>query len=202
MKIGSKNSDVSNKNTDIKRQAASKKWCFSLYNYTKEEYDQLIRLGNENSNKFIIAKEKENDILCLKGFINFEKKIRPFEMKNFIKRIIWNRSKGSEKNNFILFTKGNDYETNIIIKKTKNEINVVSNISVGIDNSFNVLNIYNLCDNNKKLASIIEFNDNQCILKWNGKIKNLTIHNNLADIVTLYQSGDNKNRKLDLIHKY
>lgn len=93
-----------------KRITASKYWCFTLNNYTKEEYDSIITFLNLAPNKYIIGKEKgEKGTPHLQGYINFEDKCRPLEKKELCKRIHWEKCKGTEEDNIKYCSKDGDY---------------------------------------------------------------------------------------------
>lgn len=101
------------KSGNTKRISASKRWCFTLNNYTEEELAQLTLLGMA-PNKYIIGREVgESGTPHLQGYFHFKKKVRPLEIKNISKKIHWEKCKGSEEDNFHYCSKGNDYFTNI-----------------------------------------------------------------------------------------
>ncbi len=57
------------------------------------------------------------------------------------------------------------------------------------------MEFYTLYDskNEKELAEIVEFDDGQVVVKWNGKIGSLVIHKNLEEFKEI---SLNENRKL------
>lgn len=108
-------SNGSRKVGNTKRPSSSKKWCFTLNNYTDLEYKEII--SKFGSNKYIIGKEiGESGTPHLQGYVNFDVKCRPLE-KDFCKRIHWEKCKGSEQDNIKYCSKDGNYETNIKIPK-------------------------------------------------------------------------------------
>lgn len=67
------------KSTDGKKQITpSKRWCFTLNNYTQEHIDWLVPKFQEYCKKYIIGKEVgENGTPHLQGFFKFKVKRRP-----------------------------------------------------------------------------------------------------------------------------
>lgn len=192
---------ISTEMENTKRIAASKRWCFTLNNYTKEEYDELLLLSKQGSNKFIITKEKTSDSgddFNLMGYINFENKIRPSEMKYISKRIKWERCQGSERNNVEKY-KTNDYETNMTIQKSKNETDPTNDEVVKIlDDMINLVDqLKNMCPNEKFkieyiLASINEVKNSKKYYKLNLK----NIYGNLIEIIESYHNCNPYNIKI------
>lgn len=91
-----------------KRISASKRWCFTLNNYTDEEY--LTLLHNLDGSSFIVGKEiGESGTPHLQGYVEFKDKRRMSENKVFNKRIHWEQSKGTRDQNIDYCTKDNDY---------------------------------------------------------------------------------------------
>lgn len=99
-------------NGNTKRSTPSKLWCFTLNNWTKEEYTAIIEVFGSNGNKWIIGKEiGEQGTPHLQGYINFEYKKRPLECKGLPKRIHWERCRGSEEDNIKYCSKDGEYES-------------------------------------------------------------------------------------------
>ena len=75
----------------------SKKWCFTLNNYTIDECSSIVPILKENCSKWIIAKEigEECGTPHLQGFIEFKTKARPTAVFSFTKRISWHKAKGN-----------------------------------------------------------------------------------------------------------
>ena len=93
----------SNGGNTIPRCSASKRWCFTLNNYTEEHIKTLVaRLA---PNKYLFSKEVgESGTHHLQGFVEFDTKCRPIE-KIRIKEIHWEKMKGSIESNIIYCTK-------------------------------------------------------------------------------------------------
>lgn len=94
--------------------SASKKWCFTLNNYTKSDYDNICAYCANNSNVklYIVGKEiGESGTPHLQGFIELDKKSR-FETIFKNKKIHFEKTKGSNEDNFRYCSKDGDYVTN------------------------------------------------------------------------------------------
>lgn len=96
-----------------KQIAPSKRWCFTLNNYTELEISSIVPIIQEHCFCSIIGKEVgENGTPHLQGYIEFKKKRRPMEL--FIKRIHWEKCKGNREDNVaycskdgvVIFSKG------------------------------------------------------------------------------------------------
>jgi len=100
-----------------KRIAASKNWCFTLNNYSLEDYGCLeVLMKNEKICKYyIMGKEigKEKSIPHLQGYISFVKPTRPLELRNLPKTIHWEKAKGTAEDNLKYCSKDGDFITNI-----------------------------------------------------------------------------------------
>jgi len=120
--IGSNGSNcsegVSNTKTPSKRIPACKNWCFTLNNWTDEEYLSL-RDFLKNGSKFIIGKEiGENGTPHLQGWVEFDTKLRPLETKELCKRIHWEKQYSSNEDCINYCAKDGDYIVNrCVVKK-------------------------------------------------------------------------------------
>lgn len=106
-------------NTKLTRRWSSALyWCFTLNNFTEEEFDNLHKICKEKG-KFIIGKEVgSSGTPHLQGFISCHKKERmPEVAKN--KRIHWELAKAGEEANKKYCGKDGNYVTNFITKETK-----------------------------------------------------------------------------------
>lgn len=95
-----------------KRITASKRWCFTLNNYTDSCID-LLTLKSDLYSKAIIGKEVgESGTPHLQGYIEFKTRRRPMEtFKNagdLGKRIHWEKAKGSADANYKYCSKDGD----------------------------------------------------------------------------------------------
>lgn len=109
-------SNVSVKSGDsgntIIRVTASKKWVFTLNNYTKEEEAELVSIGSEFGRLFYgheIGDECKTP--HLQGFIIFHTKTRPIE-KFKCKRYHWEKMKSTILHNLGYCSKGENIYTN------------------------------------------------------------------------------------------
>lgn len=89
----------------------ARKWCFTLNNYTNEEYEELKNKLTQQSQYFIIGKEigKESKIEHLQGYVEFENARRLTSLKELNKRIHWEKTKGNKESNIRYCTKDNNY---------------------------------------------------------------------------------------------
>lgn len=95
-----------------------RRFCFTLNNYTEEQFDQIIELCISKEWRYIIGKEiGKNGTKHLQGYINFEKPFRPVQNKIFKEicgtRIHWEKCRGNEKQNYEYCSKDENFKTNI-----------------------------------------------------------------------------------------
>lgn len=97
------------KDTPKARGKYSKKWVFTLNNYTVEELEALEAIFEGLAEKYVIGKEiGESGTPHLQGAVIFKKATRPIEAcKN--KRIHWEQQKGNDKQAFDYCMKDNNY---------------------------------------------------------------------------------------------
>lgn len=101
-----------------------RRFCFTLNNYTDEQFEKIIELCITKEWRYIIGKEiGKNGTKHLQGYINFGNPFRPIQNKIFKEicgtRIHWEKCKGNEKQNYDYCSKDGDFETNITeLKKT------------------------------------------------------------------------------------
>lgn len=102
---------------NTKQESASKRWCFTLNNYTENDYIAIKKnLSANSSNKWIIGKEVgEQGTPHLQGYIAMTKRFRWSELK-LSSAIHWEKCKGDEKSNYIYCSKEGKFETNMIYK--------------------------------------------------------------------------------------
>lgn len=86
-------------NKKKKQISPSKRWCFTLNNFTKEEVEEIRSKVPILCDKYICGFEiGENGTPHIQGFLNFKKKARP--MTEFgMPRIHWEKTRGSLKDN-------------------------------------------------------------------------------------------------------
>ena len=89
-----------------KQISPSKRWCFTLNNYTNEELLYISSIVPEYCEVYIIGKEVgENGTPHLQGYIEFITKKRPLSVFNKIARIHWEKARASKHDNFIYCSK-------------------------------------------------------------------------------------------------
>lgn len=94
-----------------KQISPAKQWCFTLNNWTQEEYSSIVPLCRETCIKWIIGKEvgEKCGTPHLQGFCYFKNKVRPKSVFNFTDRIRWEKCKGNAEQNFNYCNKSGDY---------------------------------------------------------------------------------------------
>lgn len=95
-----------------KRQSSAKRWCFTLNNWTQEEYDSIVAFCKNGSNvsSFIIGKEiGKEGTPHLQGYMELVVKKRLEENKELNKRISWRIAKGTRQQNGVYCSKDGDY---------------------------------------------------------------------------------------------
>lgn len=111
MSSGSSNSSMEGGNTKpppsskSKQISASKRWCFTLNNYSQEEFSSICSVFLSKSKLYIIGDEVgESGTPHLQGYVEFKDKLRPLNLFSF-KRIHWEKSKGSRDENIVYCSK-------------------------------------------------------------------------------------------------
>lgn len=100
-----------------KQPNPSKKWCFTLNNYTDYDFNEIHRICCVNSAKFIIGKEVgESGTPHLQGYIEFTRRVRPKGIFP-IDRIHWESARGTRADNTSYCSKDGNYISNMHIDK-------------------------------------------------------------------------------------
>jgi len=95
------------KTPSVGRISPSIKWCFTLNNYTDEEYGSIIQGFESSARKFIIGDEVgENGTPHLQGYVEFNNKLRPLSLK-LTNRLHWEKARGSSDENYKYCSKEN-----------------------------------------------------------------------------------------------
>lgn len=89
-----------NTKTPLPRQISPAiRWCFTLNNYSKEEYSSIVSIFDSKAKLYIIGDEVgDSGTPHLQGYVEFKTKIRPLNLFDF-KRIHWEKCKGSKDEN-------------------------------------------------------------------------------------------------------
>lgn len=107
-------SNSSKKSGNTKQISPSKKWCFTICNYTQNDIDDIVKIGS--SNKYIYGFETapSTGMKHIQGYIEFNEKCRP---KNLFSNqsIHWEKTKGSREQNIKYCSKEKDFHTNFIL---------------------------------------------------------------------------------------
>ncbi len=95
------------------RISASKRWCFVLNNYKKEDLVEMVSTFDKLNFKFIIGEEiGENGTPHLQGYCESRKVFRPFStFKKY--NAHWEKCKGNRKSNVEYCSKDGKYHTNM-----------------------------------------------------------------------------------------
>lgn len=95
-----------NTKTPVPRQISPAiRWCFTLNNYSKEEYSSIVSIFDSKAKLYIIGDEVgDSGTPHLQGYVEFKTKIRPLNLFDF-KRIHWEKSKGSKDENIAYCSK-------------------------------------------------------------------------------------------------
>ena len=82
-----------------KQISPSKRWCFTLNNYTSDETDEILEVFEKKSKLYIIGDEiGSSETPHLQGYVEFNEKYRPVSLFNN-KRIHWEKAKGNQESN-------------------------------------------------------------------------------------------------------
>jgi len=94
-----------------KQDNGSKRWCFTINNYTEKEYESLVCAFNSEKLKYIIGKEigTENKIIHLQGFVEFSKRTRLTACKKYNSRAHWEIAKGTDIENYQYCSKDGNF---------------------------------------------------------------------------------------------
>lgn len=110
-------------NTKSPRVVPSRYWVFTLNNYTDIEIGNLETIFSKLEIKYGYGKEVgENGTPHLQGWIESPKKIRPLETFKELKRIHWEKRKGTKAQNIKYCAKEGDYKTNEMTIERKREL--------------------------------------------------------------------------------
>lgn len=91
--------------SSVKRVTPAKRWCFTLNNYTSEEMDRLEHLFTTLECQWLWGEEVGDEgTPHLQGYVEFPTRKRPIETIG-IKRIHWEKCKGSARANVEYVTK-------------------------------------------------------------------------------------------------
>lgn len=102
-------SNSSKKFGNTKQISCSKRWSFTICNYTQSDIDQLEKIGSSNKYVYGLEIAPSTGMPHIQGYIEFNVKCRPKSL--FTNQSIhWEKSKGSRNQNIAYCTKeGNAY---------------------------------------------------------------------------------------------
>lgn len=98
--------------TNVKKQIPpSKRWCFTLNNYTEELVSAIVPVLEQNCKIGMVGKEigEECGTPHLQGYVEFIKKCRPLSLfGNLCNKFHWEKCKGSRDENIVYCSKDGD----------------------------------------------------------------------------------------------
>lgn len=98
----------------------SRKWCFTLNNWTETEHEALVKLFCQKKWTYIIGKEiGTQKTQHLQGYLESKNTVKFELLKKVMPRAHLEKAKGTAKQNFEYCSKDNDYVTNMTYKKVK-----------------------------------------------------------------------------------
>lgn len=110
--MSSDSSDSSEKVGNTRQPSPSKKWCFTLNNWSKKEYEELLLFFSSKSS-FILGKETGDEgTPHLQGYVEFKTKCRLTGLKKLNTRAHWEKAKGTREQNYVYCSKDGDFEQN------------------------------------------------------------------------------------------
>lgn len=100
---------------NTKTPVKNRKWCFTLNNYTEEDWNSIIKHVTQNTCSYIIAKEvgKKKSTPHLQGYINYRNARTFTSMQKNIVGAHLEVAKGNDLQNREYCSKDGDYVTNI-----------------------------------------------------------------------------------------
>lgn len=83
-----------------KQISPSKRWCFTLNNWTKDEYSSIVKTFSEHAKLYILGDEigKTKGVPHIQGYVEFKNKVRPKNLVGLY-RIHWEKARGTKMQN-------------------------------------------------------------------------------------------------------
>lgn len=104
------------------KRSQSRKWCFTLNNYTEDEYNSLFVYISTKNIQYVFGKEVgENGTPHIQGYLESKSPLLFTSMKKLLPRAHWEKGKGSTEQNLDYCSKDGDFVTNIEKKMTSQE---------------------------------------------------------------------------------
>jgi hypothetical protein len=86
------------------------KWCFTLNNYSEDDFIKICSICSENCKSAGVGKEVgESGTPHLQGFVEFKKKSRPMTVFKAYSGIHWEKMKGTVQDSILYCSKDGDY---------------------------------------------------------------------------------------------
>ncbi len=104
------------------KRSQSRKWCFTLNNYTEDEYNSIIVYTSKKNLKYVLGKEVgENGTPHIQGYIESKSPMLFTSMKKLLPRAHWEKGKGNTEQNLNYCSKDGNFVTNIEKELTDQE---------------------------------------------------------------------------------
>lgn len=102
----------------------SRRWCFTLNNYTDKEYSDIkYFMLHKKHSSFIIGKEVgSKGTPHLQGYVNFKNAVAFDTLKKVCKGLHLEKAKGNDKANFDYCSKEGNFETNMIFGRNMKQL--------------------------------------------------------------------------------
>jgi len=105
---------------NTKPSPRSRKWCFTLNNWTEEEYKTLIETFKAKQWQYIVGKESgTQETQHLQGFFESKSAVKFDFLKKLMPRAHLEKAKGSAKHNFDYCSKEGDFVHNMPFVRTE-----------------------------------------------------------------------------------
>jgi len=112
-------------NTKTPQISPAKQWCFTLNNYSQNDFTSLCEFFSSNGAYIIGEEVGAEGTPHLQGYIRFNKKCRPLSL-NLNPKIHWEKCKGSEVQNIAYCSKDGKFSTNINIPVPKKPVKTLT----------------------------------------------------------------------------
>lgn len=102
----------------------SKKWCFTINNYDQSQIDQVVTLvSRQNVVHWVYGfEEGKSGTPHIQGFIQFRNVQRGSFMRRALPGAHLTKAKGTEQDNLRYCSKDGNFQTNIVLRRTREEI--------------------------------------------------------------------------------
>lgn len=147
-------------NTNTKR---GRRWCFTLNNYTDNEYDLIADFAKLKSCYYIIGKEvgDVSKISHLQGYLEFKNQVRFETLKKLNDRIHWESAKGDRDANYTYCSKDNDFICSDSVKSELDEIMEEYNDVIWYPYQQRIIDLINGPIDRRKIYFVVDYEGNK-----------------------------------------